>query len=324
MASGTTLGIDIGGTKVGVALVDVHGNVLSSDRFPSGIEMAPDDFIGQTLLLARQLKSATGAEIDAVGVGAAGQIEPVTGVVRESPNLVQLGNFPLKARLEGAFNVPAFVTNDVRAAAFGEWQRGAGRGVSDMVALFVGTGVGGGIIHDNRVVAGATGTAGEIGHITIDMDGAPCRCRNRGCLESLAGGWAIALRAQQAIASNPREGTAILDLCGGQADSIAASTVSQAFHNGDPLAGRIVEETARALAAGITSMVHAFNPRMVVLGGGVIEGTPELIDMAKQQVFQSALPAATGPLEIVKAHLGGDAIVIGAALMARRSLEGNV
>ena len=324
MASGTTLGIDIGGTKVGVALVDVHGNVLSSDRFPSGIELAPDDFIAQTLLLAQRLQSAIGGEIDAVGVGAAGQIEPVTGIVRESPNLVQLGNFPLRTRLEEAFNVPAFVTNDVRAAAFGEWQRGAGQGVSDLVALFVGTGVGGGIIHANRVVVGATGTAGEIGHITIDINGAPCRCRNRGCLESLAGGWAIALRAQQAIASNPSEGTAILGLTGGKTDTITASTVSRAFHNSDPLAGRIMKETARALAAGITSMVHAFNPCMVVLGGGVIEGTPELIGLAKEQVFQSALLAATGPLEIVKAHLGGDAIVIGAALMARRSLEGSI
>ncbi len=324
MASGTTLGIDIGGTKVEVALVDTHGNVLSSDRFPSGIELSPDGFIAQTLLLAQQLQSATDGEIDAVGVGAAGQIEPVTGIVRESPNLVQLGNFPLKSRLEEAFNVSAFVTNDVRAAAFGEWQRGAGQGVSDLVALFVGTGVGGGIIHDNRVVVGATGTAGEVGHMTIDMNGAPCRCRNRGCLESLCGGWAIALRTQQAIASSPSEGAAILGLCGGSADEITASTVSQAFHNGDPLAGRIIEETGRALAAGITSLVHAFNPRMVVLGGGVIEGTPELIDMAREQVFQNALSAATGPLEIVRAHLGGDAIVIGAALMARRSLEGSV
>ena len=324
MASRTTLGIDIGGTKVGVALVDVHGNVLSSDRFPSGIELEPDDFIAQTLLLAQRLQSATSGEIDAVGVGAAGQIAPVTGIVRDSPNLVQWGNFPLRARLEEALNVPAFVTNDVRAAAFGEWQRGAGQGVSDLVALFVGTGVGGGIIHANRVVVGATGSAGEIGHITIDMNGSPCRCRNRGCLESLAGGWAIALRAQQAIASDPSAGTAILGLSGGKADRITASTVSQAFHNGDPLAGRIVEETARALAAGITSMVHALNPRMVVLGGGVIEGTPELVDMAKEQVFQSALLAATGPLEIVKAHLGGDAIVIGAALMARSSLEGSI
>ncbi len=322
MASGTTLGIDIGGTKVEVALVDVHGNVLSSDRFPSGIELTQDDFIAQTLLFAQRLQSATGGDIDAVGVGAAGQIEPVTGIVRESPNLVQLANFPLKTRLEEVFNVPAFVTNDVRAAAFGEWQRGAGQGVSDMVALFVGTGVGGGIIHANRVVVGATGTAGEIGHITIDMNGAPCRCRNQGCLESLAGGWAIALRTQQAIASNPSKGTTILDLVDGNADTITASTVSQAFHSGDPLAGRIIEETARALAAGITSMVHAFNPRMVVLGGGVIEGTPELIAMASEQVFQNALSAATGPLEIVRAHLGGDAIVIGAALMARRSLEG--
>ncbi len=324
MASGTTLGIDIGGTKVGVALVDAHGNVLSGDRFSSGIELSPDGFISQTLLLAQQLQSATGGEIDAVGVGAAGQIEPGTGIVRESPNLVQLGNFPLKSRLEEAFSVPAFVTNDVRAAAFGEWQRGAGQGVSDLVALFVGTGVGGGIIHDNRVVVGATGTAGEVGHMTIDMNGAPCRCRNRGCLESLCGGWAIALRTQQAIASSPSEGAAILGLCGGSVDEITASTVSQAFHNGDPLAVRIIEETARALAAGITSLVHAFNPRMVVLGGGVIEGTPELIDMAREQVFQSALSAATGPLEIVKAHLGGDAIVIGAALMARRSLEGSI
>lgn len=324
MASGTTLGIDIGGTKVGVALVDAHGNVLSSDRFPSGIDLSPDGFITQTLLLAQQLQSATGGEIDAVGVGAAGQIEPVTGIVRESPNLVQLGNFPLKSSLEEAFNVPAFVTNDVRAAAFGEWQRGAGQGVSDLVALFVGTGVGGGIIHDNRVVVGATGTAGEVGHMTIDMNGAPCRCRNRGCLESLCGGWAIALRTQQAIASSPSEGTAILGLCGGNADEITASTVSQAFHNGDPLAVRIIEETARALAAGIISLVHAFNPRIVVLGGGVIEGTPELIEMAREQVFQNALSAATGPLEIARAHLGGDAIVIGAALMARRSLEGSV
>ena len=320
MSSGLTVGVDIGGTKIVVALVDGEGTVVAARRFASGFQLTPEKFVAETASRVAELKSQLSIEsVNGVGVGSAGQIDPVTGVVHHSPNL-GWNDAPLKVPLEQALNVPAFITNDVRAATWGEWRRGAGRGVSDLVCFFVGTGVGGGIVSGNRLITGSSGSAGELGHIVIDINGPPCRCPNRGCLEALAGGWAIALRARQAVAEDPVAGRPLLEMANGDAEAITAETVASSAHNGDPLAQRLVSETGAALGAGVTSAVNALNPSMVVLGGGVTEGLPELIDMVREDVQRRALTAAKASLEIVKGQLGSDAVIVGAALMAREHL----
>jgi len=309
-----TLGVDLGGTKLNVALVDATGRILSAHKSPIHPEKEPERVIADILTGIDRCLSKTGQKAEALGIGVAAQVDQ-KGVVRGSQNL-GWRNVPLKKKLEKQLGLPVAVTNDVNAATWGEWRYGSGRGVDDLAVLFVGTGIGGGIITGGNLLAGCTNSGGELGHITIVYDGRKCHCPNRGCLEAYAGGWAIAERAQEAVRTAPKEGQHLLSLAG-SVEKITAATVSRAYHEGDLLARRLVEDTGRYLAAGVVSIVNVFNPCVLVLGGGVIEGIPELIQMVKEFTRNRALEAAVKELKIVKAALGGDAGVIGAAALAQ-------
>jgi len=263
--------------------------------------------------------SEDGKPARALGIGTAGQIEKDSGTVRLSPNL-GWHNVPLQARLEEALALPVTVTNDVRAATYGEWLYGAGQGVADLVCLFIGTGVGGGVVSGGKLLEGCNNTAGELGHTTIIADGRQCHCRNRGCLEAYAGGWAIAERAQDAARSDPRAGQPLIELAG-SIEQVTAATVTKAYVNGDSLAQRIVAETAQFMAAGLVGIVNAFNPCLLILGGGVIQGLPEYISLAEHALRLSALQAAVENLRIVIAALGNKAGVVGAAALAHNKLQ---
>ena len=309
-----TLGVDLGGTKVNVALVDANGRLLFAHKSPIHASKEPERVIIDILTGINECLSETGQAAEALGIGVAAQVDQ-KGVVRGSQNL-GWRNVPLKRKLEKQLGLPVAVTNDVNAATWGEWRYGSGRGVDDLAVLFVGTGIGGGIITGGNLLAGCTNSGGELGHITIVCDGRKCHCPNWGCLEAYAGGWAIAERAQEAVRTAPKEGQHLLSLAG-SVEKVTAATVSRAYREGDLLARRLVEETGRYLAAGVVSIVNAFNPCVLVLGGGVIEGIPELIHMVKEFTRNRALEAAVEGLEIVKAALGGDAGVIGAAALAQ-------
>jgi glucokinase len=309
-----TLGVDLGGTKVNVALVDNSGRLSSVRKSPIHPTKKPASVISDVLAAIEGCLSKTNQEAKALGIGVAAQVD-LNGVVRGSPNL-GWRNVPLKKKLEKKLEIPIIVTNDVRAATWGEWRYGSGRGVDDLAVLFVGTGIGGGIISGGNLLTGCTNSGGELGHITIVYDGRKCHCPNKGCLEAYAGGWAIAERAQNAVKAEPKDGQLLVSLAG-SVKRISAATVSHAYGQGDPLARRLVVETGRYLAAGVVSIVNAFNPCRLVLGGGVIEGIPNLVQIVKEFAQKRALEAAVEKLEIVKTALGGDAGVIGAASLAQ-------
>jgi glucokinase len=311
-----TLGVDLGGTKIETALVDATGNILASHRSPTKRDEGADGIIADIIECVKHCLGEASESAQALGIGMAGQIERGTGIVRFAPNLGWRG-VPLRARLEEALAVPVAVTNDVRAATYGEWLYGAGQGVDDLVCLFVGTGVGGGIVSGGKLLEGCNNTAGELGHLTIVTDGRQCHCRNRGCLEAYAGGWAIGERAQEAVRNDLKAGQQLVTLAG-SIEQISAATVTEAYTAGDTLAQRIVEETAHFLAAGLVGIVNAFNPCLIVLGGGVVQGLPEYASMAEHIVRRNALEAALEGLRIVSAALGNKAGVIGAAALARR------
>jgi glucokinase len=243
-------------------------------------------------------------------------VDPRTGAVRYAPNL-RWRDFPLRARLEEAVDLPVWVLNDVQAATYGEWLHGAGRGAEHLVTLFVGTGIGGGVVLDGRLIHGCDGTAGEIGHMKIDRAGPQCTCGRQGCLEAYAGGWAIARRAREALQDEAGRGSVLLEAAGGRADAVTAETVSAAYHLGDPLAARLVEEIAVALATGVASVVSGFNPCLVILGGGVIEGIPALVSLIRTEVAARALEVPAASVRIVTAALGRHAGAVGAAAWAR-------
>jgi glucokinase len=284
------VGVDLGGTKVEVAHVDAKGQVQRRLRRPTDVKDGPAAVRREIIDAVQELEEDTSARPAGVGVGVAGQIEARTGAVRFAPNL-GWHDIPFQADLSEALGLPVVVVNDVRAAAWGEWLHGAGRGCNDLVCLFVGTGIGGGVVSGGRMLSGCSNTSAELGHLTIALDGPPCHCGNR---------------------------------AKGRPDAVTAEMVAQAAHEGDSLAQRLLDQAAQALIAGAISIVNAFNPCRLILGGGVIEGLPEWMDRLDEGVRQRALPAARAPLEVLPAQLRKDAGVVGAAaLLLRRVAEGH-
>ncbi|MGH7555226.1 MAG: ROK family protein, partial [Longimicrobiales bacterium] len=224
-------------------------------------------------------------------------------------------------RLSLALDLPVAVLNDVQAAAFGEYRYGAARGADDAVALFVGTGVGGGIIMGGELMRGCDGSAGEFGHVPIELSGAMCRCGRHGCLEAYVGGWAIARRVREAVDARPGEGAFLKELAGGSADTLSAEILAQAATIGNPLALEIVGDIAYVLGIGLAAIANAFNPCLIVLGGSVIQGTPKLMEVAEDVARKRALPGAVWSLRVRRAQLDSFAGTIGAAAWARRSLD---
>jgi glucokinase len=315
-----TLGVDLGGTKVKTALVDTRGRIVAVDTHSTHPERGSDGVIVDVLACVKGCLGKARRDAAALGIGVAGQVD-VHGVVRYAPNL-RWRDVPLRERLEANLELPVVVVNDVRAATIGEWRFGSGGNVDDLVVLFIGTGIGGGVVSGGRLLQGCSNTGGELGHMTVDVNGRKCHCPNRGCLEAYAGGWAIAERAQEAVRTDPAAGASLSTLAGG-VDQITAFNVSQAYRGGDALARRLIAETGQYLAAGIVGLVNAFNPCLIVLGGGVIAGVPELVPQVEAFTRQYALLAAVEPLQFAVAALGSEAPVIGAATAAQHLVDGD-
>lgn len=319
-----TVGVDIGGTKIEVSHVDTNGVIQQRELFPSNVKDGPAAIERDIVKAIGVLKKRVNTPPLCVGIGMAGQINATNGFVYFAPNL-NWHNIPLQENLEKALNLPVVVINDVRAGTWGEWNYGAGQGCDDLVCLFVGTGIGGGIVSGGHMLIGNSNTAGEIGHMTIDIHGRLCSCGNIGCFESIAGGWAIGKRGQEAVTADLKAGAALCKLAGGNPSAVVAKHIVQAFYEGDPLAIQIMEEVTQGLIAGSISIVNAFNPSRLILGGGVINGMPELIDRIESGIKKSALKAATANLQVLAAQLKqNDANVIGAATYAMQSLNKNI
>jgi glucokinase len=316
-----SIGIDLGGTKLEAARVDALGRIRQRARKATNVKGGPTAVTEDIIDCVRILREGAETAPVGVGVGVAGQVEQESGKVAFAPNLYW-HDIPLQSDLQHGLDIPVIVTNDVRAATWGEWLHGAGRGCDDLLCMFVGTGIGGGVVSGGKVLAGCSNTAGEIGHITVDLHGPPCTCGNHGCLEALAGGWAIGRQARQSVSADPEGGRLLLEMAGGQLEGINAATVARAARGGEPLARQLMDDVAGALIAGAASLINAFNPCRLILGGGVITGMPELIGRIDQGVRGLALSAACTSLRVLPAALQSDAGVIGAAALALRTFAG--
>jgi glucokinase len=312
--SPVTLGIDLGGTKIDIGIVDPSGKILRRELIKTNKSNA--QFVVNDIKNAFEKLKSTTETIDAAGVGMAGQIEAKTGRVHFAPNL-GWKNYELGAELENALQIPVKITNDVRAAAWGEWLYGAGQGCNDMVCLFVGTGIGAGIVSGGKMLVGASNAAGEVGHMTIDLNGPLCSCGNRGCFEALASGWAIARRAKEVMTYDSVESKKLLDLTGGTVESLTGRDVIDAYRSKASVAVRVIEEVKTALVAGVANLINTFNPSKLILGGGIITGAPVLVDSIRDEVSTRALKSSVENLEIVQAQLKGDAGVAGAAAFVK-------
>ncbi len=281
-AEGLALGIDLGATKVVSGLVAPDGRIVRHSGRHVHANDGPGGVVRTLVRSARACLEETGEPPVAIGVAVAAQVDPRTGTVVHAPNL-GWRDVPLARRVAEELGSPVVVINDARAATVAEWRHGAGAGASDLFCLVLGTGVGGSAVVGGRLLEGGSYALGEVGHMTIVVGGRRCHCPNWGCFEAYVGGWAIAERAQEAVRADPGAGAPLLARAGGAA-AISAKTVFQSYRAGDPLAGRLVRETERFLADGAVSVVNAFNPSLLILGGGLISGMPEFVPVVESAI----------------------------------------
>jgi len=311
------LAVDIGGTKILTALVRADGTVVARARVETpgrGVEPVLAAVEATAAAVLREAP-ADRSEIVAVGAGAPGPMNPETGVVYDPPNMEGWHDVPLGTLLSARLALPAFVENDANAAALGEWWMGAGRGVSDLIYITVSTGIGGGIIIGDRLLHGTSGTAGEVGHMTIDLSGPPCLCgRGNGHLEALASGTAIARMAREAVQAG--RSSAVLALAAGRPEAITASLVEQAAREGDAVAREVFSRAATYLGVGLANLIHVLNPQRIIIGGGVSKAGELLFDPVRREARARTFERPGGDVEIVPAALGDDVGAVGAAAVA--------
>jgi glucokinase len=306
--------VDLGGTKLLAGIVDREGVVVRR-------VVRATDLTGEETLLAEledAVREVADGEIAALGVGIPSLIDQRFGRAVSSVN-IPLGGIDLRDRLSSRFGVPVMIENDANAAALAEHRMGAGRGTEHMVMLTLGTGIGGGLILDGRLYRGAVGAAGELGHITIDLDGPPCQgtCPGQGHLEALASGTAADALVGRIARERPDGDLGRAAAAGRTVDARLA--VELALHGpGD--ARDALEQVGTILGVGIASYVNVFNPELVVLGGGFARAGDLLFEPARRVVAERALSPARDLVRIVPAQLGVEAGLIGAALVGYEAL----
>jgi len=297
------IGVDVGGTKMTAALANRDGKIVKLLRIQTRREEGAEGGFKAICEMVRSLldeAQTQGLSIEKIGVGFGGPVDFERGTVYLSHHVPGWENFPLRNEIERRFGVPAIVDNDANAGTLGEWMFGAGKGVNELLYVNIGTGIGGGIISGGKLVRGWRNLAGEIGHMTVKPDGPTCTCGRKGCLEALASGSAIG-----------REGTERFG------KPMKSEGVFQLAEQGNPIAKQILAEAVDALAFAIGAAANLFNPKKVILGGGVAEA-PEhlLIEPLRQRLVRYALPQIYEGLEVVRAQLGYDAGIMGAIALA--------
>lgn len=306
-------GVDLGGTKIQTIQVNAFGTIGEKIKCPTDVNAGPDAIIHKIAESIQELQKKIGQPPSAIGVGVAGQIEAETGLVKFAPNL-HWENIPLQKNLIRLIGVPVIVINDVRAATWGEWLHGAGKDSKNLLCIFIGTGIGGGIISDGKMITGFNNTAGEIGHMTVDLNGPQCTCGNFGCMEAFAGGWALAERAKELLEKKPQEGQILRSKM--ENGKLLGHHVTEAAKEGDLIAKEVLNMAVEAIAAGVSSLINALSPQKIIFGGGVIEGSHLLIEEIERKIKLRTLSTALNQIEIVSAKLHNDAGSIGAGALA--------
>src|SRR5713226_4221376 len=349
------IGVDLGGTQIRAAVLR-GAELISRVAQLTGEDTAPEHLIPRIFNVIRQALDEARTTLDQVagiGIATPGPLDHRTGIVYAPPNMPGWDSVPLRDIFEQHFSPASkggdaaqlriFVENDAHAAGLGEYLFGAGGGCCNRVYLTISTGIGGGVIVDGKIVEGANGTAGELGHMTIDRHGGRCRCGNYGCLEYLASGTAIARYANEAIAAG--QGVELLEFARAlqqhvqegnelelptheaagvgyegspgnlEAPRITAHMVSQAAQAGIPLARAIITNAAEAIGVGLVNVIHIFNPQVIVLGGGVTQMGPMLMEPALRIVQERTMKVPLDAVRIVLAELGGNAGLVGAGAL---------
>ncbi|NBX75038.1 MAG: ROK family protein [Proteobacteria bacterium] len=288
-----TLGIDIGGTKLKAIALSNKSDILKELSIPSRADQGPN-FVREAVQEAVHIFQEAGIKFSGIGIGCAGSVDHHAGVVRNSPNFAHWSNVPLRDWIQSDFKVPVAVENDAKCAVYSEWKVGAGKGCKNLVLLTLGTGIGGGLILDGRLFRGATGTAGELGHLSIHTEGIPCPCGNQGCFERYCSATAV---KNQAKGVSPKEVFS------------KASIV--------PEYKKIIEEFIFNFQVALVGIANMFDPEVILLGGAVTDGLSIYLDKISEHVKSHAFPAVGANLSIKTTQFKNLSGSLGAALLVR-------
>ena len=318
------LGIDLGGTKVLAAVLNHDGNIIARARAKTRAWREDEEVFHTITQTGHRALEKAGVEPDhlaAVGIGAPGPIDFDTGCIVETANL-RFKNFPLGPRVAEEFGRPAILENDVNAGVYGELKAGAARGALDVLGVFVGTGIGGGLVLNGALYRGFSRGGGEVGHIIVEAGGPRCGCGNRGCLEAIASRTAITRDIRKAIKRGHRG--AISKALSAETDQLSGKELKSAYDSGDEVVKRIIHRAAKFIGIGIGSLLNVLGLEMVVLGGGVVEAFGEdFVARIDRSARSIAFEINSKDVKITRAALGDDAGVIGSAILAREALKRN-
>ena len=311
------IGIDLGGTNIKVGCFDIGLNLISKISVETKADLGPEDVIDRLADAIKNLVGSAGlglSDIAAAGIGTPGPADYKAGIIINSTNMPTFKNVPIRQMLNDKLHCPVAFDNDANVACLGEFAAGAGRDVTDMVLLTLGTGIGGGIISDGRLVLGSGSNAAELGHIIIYPDGRVCNCGQRGCAEAYASANQTAKRATEAIESGAESSLAKVLEDKGEID---CKDVYEQMKKGDALAKKITDETAKALALLCINILHTTDPQRIVFSGGMIAEGDRLLDRIKYYFDEHIWKLKKESVEICFATLGEDAGIIGAAALAK-------
>lgn len=314
-ADGPVLGVDIGGTKVAAGLVDHDGKILAHGRTPMIASGTAEDALNAVTTAIDSMMSTSHGSVQSIGICAPGPLDPKTGVVLNPPNLPYWRNFPLAERVAAKYRVPVKVDNDANAAALAETRWGAARGFRYVFYATIGTGIGTGIVFDGAIYHGKTGSAGEGGHVSIDYRGPVCKCGKRGCIEILASGTAIGVRARAKLAGDPARRSAILDLAKGDISAVTSEHVARAYADGDALAREILLETVAFFIPWLGNIVDLLDPDVLVFGGGVAAMLEPFFGDIKRGLPAWCVNPFASEIPLLMAHYGADAGIAGGAAL---------
>ncbi len=313
------IGVDLGGTQIRAILSDGAGRILGRAATLTVAHEGRDAVLARIHQVIDEVTGAArGQAIAGIGMGAPGPLDPRTGVIVHAPNLPGFRNVPLRSIVSERVSLPVALGNDANLAALGEQRYGTGRGVQDMIYMTVSTGIGGGIICGGELLLGSAGFAGEVGHQTILVDGPPCACGNRGCLEALAAGPAIARMGREAVAAG--RGQTLLELAGGVPDRVTARLVSQAAAAGDAACREIIRRAGTYVGIGLANLANILNPELFVLGGGVTNSGEPFLDAVREAIPLHAMEPVR-QVRVERAALGDDVVLMGAVALIAGSLS---
>jgi len=307
--------VDLGGTNLRAANIDRDGCIHERIKHPTPKSEHAKDIVSAIASAVRESESECqkrGGRIHAVSVVVPGSVQVETGIVVNAPNINCLQGFRLAAALESVLDRPVLLENDANAAALGEMWRGAARGCQTIICLTLGTGVGGGIILEGKLWRGIDGTAGEIGHTSVEpFNGVKCKCGNTGCLEVYASATAIIRMTREALKQHPESAMGSVPI-----EEFTSEKIYQAGLKGDEVALSVFRSMGVRLGVAMANLVNIFNPEMIVIGGGVSAAWDLFARQAREEVVKRAFPVPAKRCQIVRAECGDDAGLIGAAKLA--------